>query len=652
MEYLGTFLVIIWLAGHIALFSGDVDETTAWIVIIAVIMDILFVIGLVISNAEANEKKREVEEKKRVENLRKNNLSIIDEYKIKNHIRITKADLFEIENRFRIFEIVDAVALIKNETTEIVEQCRDIKRKIDEILLCPNCSNDETAKSIYLKNNLQELEKLSNEYKLLCDVISKYKIELINEDKKIHDSLEQSFNHLLSSKKCLIPNSVLGISNHLISTKPRELSLFNFKYNPIILRLNSFYFCLFSNVILVFDSNGTFSNAIDPSAMSIDIDLKRENVRYVNDERRGNVYTDIDSKLIQRGYSTTRWTYSRNDGGPDLRYSHNPQITIRTDEYEYARVILCINEKSMMFDVSSEKAISAMQSLNSFYLKNQESTYDVIPTFLNLIVKASGESKEALNILNCYLDKKCTENRYCRILGRNMISENNIDENIKTIENIKCEGPSNTKYEDNNENLNDKVLEMNHVKESKEYKFNSTNHKKSYKKPIIIGSIIILSIILLSNFDTSFEIKPNADIENNINVEDITERNVNFVSQMIGRKYDSDGSITVSEEEGIFLDNGAQLFNIKGHFELGTTSSGEAKYVIDLIDWTSDSTVNDFNVVKNGLAKLYGTTFVTKSYFDYSDEAYMWKDVDEYEYVICWKNSNDTITIRWIINID
>ena len=48
--------------------------------------------------------------------------------------------------------------------------------------------------------------------------------------------------------------------------------------------------------------------------------------------------------------------------------------------------------------------------------------------------------------------------------------------------------------------------------------------------------------------------------------------------------------------------------------------------------------------------ELYGSVYVVKPYFDYSDDTYMWKNVDNYEYVLCWENRDNTITIRWTID--
>ena len=153
-----------------------------------------------------------------------------------------------------------------------------------------------------------------------------------------------------------------------------------------------------------------------------------------------------------------------------------------------------------------------------------------------------------------------------------------------------------------------------------------------------------------SSSNMQFEAESNTDkIDSDSGIDEVTKNNINLAGGILGRKFDSDGSITVSEEEGIFLDNGASLFGIKGYFELGASSSGEDNSMIDLIDWTSNSAVDDFDVVIEALKELYGSIYVVKPYFDYSDDTYMWMDVDEYEYVLCWQNNDGSVTIRWMI---
>ena len=417
MDDLRTIFLIIWGLGHIALFTGDMDDGMIVFVIIAVIMDILVVVGLVMANHEANEKKRIEEENKRREDLKKSNLSIIEKYKIKDSINIMRPELFKIDNRYQITEIVSAVEVIKNEISEQIVHCKSIKRKIDNIIFNSNNNKDETEQSIYLNEHLQELEKLNNEYKLVSETISKYKIELINENKEIHDSLEQTFKAIKLSKKCISPNGVLKLSKFIVNTNPRDLSLFKYKYKPIILRIDSFYFCLFSNIILVFDNNGIFSNALDPSIMSVDIKNKYETVRIVDGVREGNTYSDSDSKLIHKGESRKRWTYTRLDGGPDLRYSYNPEITIRYDEFEYATIRIKINDSFMSFNISSEKAIDSIKLLREKYFKFGNIMYDPIPNFLKLIINVSNNNENSINLFNYYVEFNKKRNIFCQILG-------------------------------------------------------------------------------------------------------------------------------------------------------------------------------------------------------------------------------------------
>lgn len=155
-----------------------------------------------------------------------------------------------------------------------------------------------------------------------------------------------------------------------------------------------------------------------------------------------------------------------------------------------------------------------------------------------------------------------------------------------------------------------------------------------------------------SSSNMQFDAETNSNKhDSDSSIDESTLNNISFVDSLIGREVDSNGSISVSEAEKNFLDNAITLFGIKGRCELGSSSTGEATHVMDIIDWTTTADADNFDAVTTALKELYGSVYVVKPYFDYSDDTYMWMNVDKYEYVLCWENSAGIITIRWIADI-
>lgn len=171
-------------------------------------------------------------------------------------------------------------------------------------------------------------------------------------------------------------------------------------------------------------------------------------------------------------------------------------------------------------------------------------------------------------------------------------------------------------------------------------------HRKRVKRIVTIVIPIIVAIVLfvvVLNKVTS-------------TIQSDTKTNIDYASDFLGREFDSDGSISVSDDECAFLDNGSTLWGIKGHYELGVSYVGQVNFTLDLIDWTSDVSVDNFDTIMNGLKKLYGPIDVINpdefydSDYDY-DTVYMWEDVDQYSHVLCWQNNDGSATIRWKISL-
>ena len=278
-----------------------------------------------------------------------------------------------------------------------------------------SCAGYTTAieKSDYLTSKLSEIEGLKNESDELIKKISNIKIEILNEDNDLLLFLQSAFLSLLHSKKCVLDS--LSINDVISSNTPNDLDLFKFKYTPPVLFVNKFYYCLFSNVVLVFDENGIFSTAVDPSALSVTLNKQTERVLVSNGYTVRQDFTDTDSKLIQRGSTRTTWTYTRNDGLPDRRYSYNPQIEYRSDDYEYGIIVFSVANSSLTMKVSSQTAITIFSTFSEMYIRKCNNLHNPIPDLL-LLLKCISEDEDSNlgNIIEAINRSALQKNYFCR----------------------------------------------------------------------------------------------------------------------------------------------------------------------------------------------------------------------------------------------
>lgn len=166
--------------------------------------------------------------------------------------------------------------------------------------------------------------------------------------------------------------------------------------------------------------------------------------------------------------------------------------------------------------------------------------------------------------------------------------------------------------------------------------------------------------INLDDAEESLNSAPDAYVEistPSLKVDESTIANIDFACNVLGRKFDSNYNLKLSDEEYAFLSNEVELFGMQGRFVGAYTDEGEAKSTIDMLDWTTIHTDYKIDSVINVLLEMYGTQYkVDESHQVYSgviiNDVYAWMDLDKYKCVMCWKNPDGTITIRWIADID
>ena len=165
---------------------------------------------------------------------------------------------------------------------------------------------------------------------------------------------------------------------------------------------------------------------------------------------------------------------------------------------------------------------------------------------------------------------------------------------------------------------------------------------RNFGKVAILAGVILAIAMLVVHF-VSLHREKEREYE-----EYITWYNIDFASSFLGETLNDDGSISMGDGDYEAITNDMYLFGIPGRFTHGTTADGSASSTVDMLDWVSTESVINIEDVLNPLIEKYGDNYRLQYYDDASCDAYMWKNVDKYEYVICWQG-NGRIAIRWIV---
>lgn len=130
---------------------------------------------------------------------------------------------------------------------------------------------------------------------------------------------------------------------------------------------------------------------------------------------------------------------------------------------------------------------------------------------------------------------------------------------------------------------------------------------------------------------------------------------ITVITQYLGREVDIDkNNISMSQDLLDFLTH-AQLFTYYGvTFTEYTSSDDEHKAILDVAYWVSEDTYNDemFKNIVGHLIVLYGKADVEEDILDDMQGEYVWRNVDNFSCVLCGKNPDNKVTIRWTINSD
>lgn len=322
---------------------------------------------------------------------------------------------FQIDPDLINKEVVFTVNSYKERMAAIYDRYSLITNEIKRILACTGCISVDDKYS-HLTENEDKLMQLKEEGDSCLSHLSSCKIEMLNDDRNLLFETKLAFRYLQNSKKC--QSESMPIEEFITPDKPNDLMLFRFENEPIILFWEQFYFCLFSNVILVFDKVGAFSTAIDPSALSVMIKREKTSVTVSNGNVASNQYIADDSKCVSQGITRSTWLHTCRDGSPDLRYSYNPRLEYRTDTYEYVVVEFIIADKKVSFSASSGAVGDAFEKAAPNYSRKCNNLHNPIPEFLKLLKKLSGEDNAQIDSIIQVCNARTDANNYfCKLIA-------------------------------------------------------------------------------------------------------------------------------------------------------------------------------------------------------------------------------------------
>lgn len=357
-----------------------------------------------------------VKEKRRIRELNRKSNEIVLKFTTKGKDNRRTPKQFTIERQYQNKEVISTVNLLKMMISEKLEKCSEIDNEINRILEpCSDLLDEE--KYNYLISKIDELDCLKSEMDSIENEISKIKIRIKDGNTNLTHNIKDTFSKIDQSKKKKIEGS--SFNSFICEKLPYEMKYFQYTTEPLALHIGNYNYCLFSNMILVFDNSGVFSSSVDPSAFEIKTARLSETKLIYDDEIPNFKYEmniDSDSICIERGKPDYSWTYTRKDGGPDLRYKDNRMYKFRRDTYEYGKITISIAGNNISIYLSSNTAIHSFEMLGKKYTRkcivNRET--DRIAELLRLLDMVSDEEKIS-KIIREYNSKMSRKTYFCEI---------------------------------------------------------------------------------------------------------------------------------------------------------------------------------------------------------------------------------------------
>lgn len=412
--------ILILISGNAFLFSGELSSDLAgngiaWVIVLcAIAMDIFIIYSIGKGISQSWQSSQEEAARKKKELQRSDLESLIERFTPENPLP-TKAPVgLSVAANYLNQEINETVSAYRRKLSEAYQELDAVNTQLRSLLGCKGYVGVDQKLS-YLHSRMAELENLKAKSNAIKAFILKHRIKLIStDDGHLQADLEQAFKQFQLSEKCYANGQT--VQGFFPEKQPSELDIFEFSARPITILFGGFYFCLFSDTILVFDSDGLFSAAIDPTAMSVDVTWDTELVQVTNGKPDFRNHAAKDSKLVQQGSTRYSWWHTCRDGSPDLRYSHNPMYEYRADTYQYATVHIAISGYEVSITASSSTLGTAFERIATEYIRRCDIEYKLVPTFLALVKELSADDEQLKCMIEGYLRNFKPSGRFCELV--------------------------------------------------------------------------------------------------------------------------------------------------------------------------------------------------------------------------------------------
>lgn len=251
-----------------------------------------------------------------------------------------------------------------------------------------NCEyhTDIDAKKSYLDAHKDTICRLKEESDNLFSAIYERRMQLFNSSSMLSLDFKNSAIALRDSKKCTC--DTVNVEDFLSEEEPLELSMFCCANKPAIFRIESFSYCVFEDVILVFDKKGCFSTALDTSALKIAV--KRKHADHKWHENIGE-----DSRAVTFKQTRNYWSYD-------------------VSGFEYGVITIVVGNTQTTFTVNSSFALDAWKNLAPKFKKKRNTMHDPIPSLL-LLIKMMYHHSVSEKMLSVYEDTTQYRNKFCGI---------------------------------------------------------------------------------------------------------------------------------------------------------------------------------------------------------------------------------------------
>ena len=162
-----------------------------------------------------------------------------------------------------------------------------------------------------------------------------------------------------------------------------------------------------------------------------------------------------------------------------------------------------------------------------------------------------------------------------------------------------------------------------------------------YGNRILIGAMIIMTIATSS-------ICPAAEQETMESIVAETHDNLEKYLDYLGQQSD-DGTFDGLDE--LLKNNEVYIMYMGGVIRIPHTFTTKE---IEQIRWISNDEQNEYGltIFKRMFTEYMGFDAVEMPIDDLSDECYVWFDIDNYRYVVCWLADNDRINVLWMVGDD